>query len=620
MADPDSVMLACALRYAMEFGLRVVPILPGTKRPAMDDWPRRATTDPNTITEGWTNGYAGDGIGIATGEGSDVWVLDVDDNGNDKHGRQVLHQLVQEHDPLPLTPTVLTPSGGMHLYWKWSGPLKDKLTNWLDIRGEGRQVLAPPSVHPNGGTYLWHPDYRPSRMQFSTAPDWLLEMALLREQRQQPQTGDDLFADNLIAGGWTLDHYDQLGNCHWVRPGKNPRDGSSATVYPWPDHHITVWSTSVPGVETNRPYGPHEFARALGLEPPPPTPNEAERLGRIHIVPVTISDLLDEDEPEYDWLVPGLLERGDRFVLTGPEGHGKSTFLRQTGLGVAAGINPLATSMTEQTHEPQTVLLLDLENSRKQLRREFTKLLAAAPEAAQAGLDRFYLVPRSEGIVLDNPKDPYGDREWLEELIAELGIDFLVGGPVYKAIEGDPTDELPNRSFVMWLDRLRVRYGLTIMLEAHTPHTAARPYGWSGWKRWPEFGFHLHQDGKLEPWRGQREERAWPKRLERGEDTGWLWRPSHAEDSPASADRDEQAIEGAKLIVLDMLRGVASLDDDLGQESWKSRDEIAEWVGKRRRAVLSAVARLAQSGTLLKERRGEGRAAFDVFRIHPRMR
>jgi ATPase subunit of ABC transporter with duplicated ATPase domains len=49
---------------------------------------------------------------------------------------------------------------------------------------------------------------------------------------------------------------------------------------------------------------------------------------------------LAEPDPEYDWLIPGLLERGDRVIVTGQEGKGKSTLLRQIGVQVAAGIHP----------------------------------------------------------------------------------------------------------------------------------------------------------------------------------------------------------------------------------------------------------------------------------------
>lgn len=42
---------------------------------------------------------------------------------------------------------------------------------------------------------------------------------------------------------------------------------------------------------------------------------------------LTIDEFLAVEEPDYDWIVPGLLERGDRMILTGMEGLGKALAL-----------------------------------------------------------------------------------------------------------------------------------------------------------------------------------------------------------------------------------------------------------------------------------------------------
>lgn len=63
----------------------------------------------------------------------------------------------------------------------------------------------------------------------------------------------------LAADGWTLARTDpRTGQSHWTRPGKDRRQGTSATIYP-PDHrdpnpHVTVWSEAVGEVEKRRPY------------------------------------------------------------------------------------------------------------------------------------------------------------------------------------------------------------------------------------------------------------------------------------------------------------------------------------------------------------------------------
>jgi len=69
--------LEAALDYA-RLGWRVVPILAGSKRPALTRWTEHASTDEATI-KGWWDGHDDYGVGIATGPSSGFWALDVDD-------------------------------------------------------------------------------------------------------------------------------------------------------------------------------------------------------------------------------------------------------------------------------------------------------------------------------------------------------------------------------------------------------------------------------------------------------------------------------------------------------------------------------------------------------------
>src|SRR5699024_3989203 len=61
----------------------------------------------------------------------------------------------------------------------------------------------------------------------------------------------------------------------------------------------------------------------------------------VELLTVGLDEFLTQHVAEPDWVVPGLLARGDRFVLTGAGGTGKSTLLRQIAVCAAAGIPPL---------------------------------------------------------------------------------------------------------------------------------------------------------------------------------------------------------------------------------------------------------------------------------------
>lgn len=229
----------------------------------------------------------------------------------------------------------------------------------------------------------------------------------------------------------------------------------------------------------------------------------------------TLAQFIDHDEPEYDWAIIGLLERTDRVLLTGPEGGGKSTLLRQIAVQCAAGIHPF----TGDDIQPLTVLLLDLENSKRHIRRQLRPLRLASHERAD---ERLYVTCHPQGLDLTDKND----ARQLAHLINRLTPDLVVGGPVYKLVGGDPTEEQPAKAAAMLLDRLRVTHGFALILETHQPHETngkrpERPYGASLWKRWPEFGLHLSEQGHLRHWRGDRDERAWPPALQRG--GVWPW-------------------------------------------------------------------------------------------------
>lgn len=230
---------------------------------------------------------------------------------------------------------------------------------------------------------------------------------------------------------------------------------------------------------------------------------------------VEADTFLSTTPPDYDWLVPGLLERQDRLIITGAPGHGKSTLLRQTAMQLSSGIHPFG----GENFPPLRTLLFDVENSGRQIHR---KLHSIRQQAGDKYAGNLYLVTRPQGLDLSN-----GDGIILETEIEETKPDVLITGPLYKLVGGDPSEEQSARLATQWLDKIRTKYDITIILEAHSPHSSdhrkpiLRPYGASLWIRWPEFGIHLAEDGTLTHWRGPREERNWPAELHRGGE--WPW-------------------------------------------------------------------------------------------------
>lgn len=259
MTTVTTPQLSAALDYAWR-GWRVVPITPGTKYPPMDEWTVQATTDPPLLRHWWNTAYPGYGVGIRTGlveDGRCLFVIDVDTSEH-KTGDESLADLEATYQPLPDTYEVITGSGGRHLYYY--APKGVTITNasapmgaFVDIRGEGGQVLAPPTVHPEtGNAYQLEAS---STTEPVMAPEWLIELlttaatdsAARRETvpYEGPPRPGDIFAANvswpeLLEADGAL--YIGTRRAHriegapeyelWSRPGLPDTDRhTSATLY-----------------------------------------------------------------------------------------------------------------------------------------------------------------------------------------------------------------------------------------------------------------------------------------------------------------------------------------------------------------------------------------------------
>ncbi len=232
---------------------------------------------------------------------------------------------------------------------------------------------------------------------------------------------------------------------------------------------------------------------------------------------IDLIEFLNEPEPEYDWQITDLLEAGDRIILTGAEGDGKSTLLRQWAIQAAAGVHP----MTLEPIEPLRVTLCDFENGRRHLKRELRTIWLAAGQLPGPGMLQVVTLPQGVDLQLEL------HQEYMAAKFAEHHPQIIIAGPLYKMSSGDPTDEPPAKATATFIDRMRDRFGASFIAEAHQPYSAAggkrpeRPYGASLWSRWPEFGLHLSHNGELHHWRGDRDERHWPPLLQRGGQ--WPW-------------------------------------------------------------------------------------------------
>lgn len=169
------------------------PCHPLTKVPKLSGWQRLTAPVPISATEG---------VGLLTGKPNGLVVLDLDvKDGKDgaralaqKLGAQInghagleaVRELVRLGH-LPMTPMVLTRSGGVHVYFAHPGGVDvpnsaGTIAEGVDVRGDGGYVIAPPSE----GYRPWIPDSTP----LAPCPPWIPRAASKRSIPREPRIGE----------------------------------------------------------------------------------------------------------------------------------------------------------------------------------------------------------------------------------------------------------------------------------------------------------------------------------------------------------------------------------------------------------------------------------------------
>lgn len=262
----------------------------------------------------------------------------------------------------------------------------------------------------------------------------------------------------------------------------------------------------------------------------------------------TLAELMNapEDDDAPRWVIPDLMEAGDRLMLTGSEGAGKSALSRQLAVMASAGVHPFTSAIMP----PIKALIVDCENKPAQVRRQTRPLLDWLREHGQATVNPM------ERVLIDTPGriSVTRDRDLsrIHQTIDAWQPDLVVMGPLYRMSDKALQTDDEAAPFLAALDTITAR-GCAVVLEAHAGHSVSgvgrqaqrdlRPRGSSALLGWPEFGLGLrglgHGIADLEPWRGHREARAWPARMRRAPGNRWV--ETYPDDRPpAEPPRDPQ--------------------------------------------------------------------------------
>lgn len=164
-------MIESALYYREKLNFSIIPIIPRKKKPLIK-WEKYQKELPaiDEVKEWWTK-TPNANIGIVTGKINNLAVIDFD-----KHKPEYSEEIALEYFPENIeTPTVLTPSGGLHLYFKY--PTKQELTNntgilpAIDLRANGGYIIAPPSMNSKKKQYEWIDGLHISEVKLNSIPN-----------------------------------------------------------------------------------------------------------------------------------------------------------------------------------------------------------------------------------------------------------------------------------------------------------------------------------------------------------------------------------------------------------------------------------------------------------------
>lgn len=205
-------LLDMAVNYASRYDWRIFPLhhivdgkcscnrpdcqSPG-KHPRTYKGVLDATTDPKQLFKWWSE-WPKANVGVATGKGSGIVVLDLDVKSDGLEHWADLRDMNGQVETL----TSITGSGGAH--WIFVAPQDGlrstvgQIARGIDTRAEGGYIVAPPSNHVQG-QYQWDNNAKPCPM-----PDWLFNLWPKYSLDRQSMNGH--FPDPKDAPHWVNDY------------------------------------------------------------------------------------------------------------------------------------------------------------------------------------------------------------------------------------------------------------------------------------------------------------------------------------------------------------------------------------------------------------------------------
>ena len=340
-----------ALEY-MERGWSVIPVVPGSKVPAVDwkKYQKERATEARIIL--WWDQNPNYNVGIITGQVSGLLVVDIDPG----HGGKA--------DGFPETTTIsATGGGGQHLFYQipdegygsYTGP------EGIDIRCEGGFVVAPPSIHKTGNAYVWDPDEDLGTIDIKTL------------ERLAPRQNGKTTTDQLKLKG-----KDKSKTGKITEGGRNEAIASKAGYYA--AQGVKVDKTIALMQQHNQdrfepPLSKKEVEKTVRSIYRTDDRNNPERHAELdHLEDdeedddkdfelITYEDLvLEHGGQSVEWLIPGYVPDKTVGFIVGPPGSFKTWIEFDMAVSLASGL-PFLGDEKAKPERPGTVIIIQQEDA-----------------------------------------------------------------------------------------------------------------------------------------------------------------------------------------------------------------------------------------------------------------
>ncbi len=235
--------------------------------------------------------------GFATGDG--IIVIDCDINEH-VDGWMTLVTLAKSHGGIPETVTIITGSGGKHLYFRTNKRYKNRtrFADGLDLRAEGGYAVFPPSRHISGNNYRFDDDFHPDLVPVAELPIWLENILDQQESKacydkNKNEIYDPFFVSdneweaikeslNFISSDCSRDFWRKIGMClfntareeafevwdSWAKKSSHIKRNNKRSIYNRKDNEYQ-WNTQFHFAPVNLPLEILEIAK---IQPPEKDP------------------------------------------------------------------------------------------------------------------------------------------------------------------------------------------------------------------------------------------------------------------------------------------------------------------------------------------------------------